>query len=147
MNSDPAANLPASTPASVLSEAPLTWWRTFPPEVLDLSAQQRLRASLLAAPALPLPGWEAAIAADPAAAIGVAITVLAEGTVRPGCLDRALSVVLLCAALEDPACCALLVHVLGRRARRRADLDALHLARAWRHRGHRGFSSIIAPGR
>jgi hypothetical protein len=121
--SDPTANPPASMPASPLSEAPLTWWRTLPPETLDVFAQQRLRASLLAVPAL------------------------AEGVARPGSLDLALSAVLLCATLGDPACRALLVHALGRRARRRADLDVLRLAHAWRHRGHQGSSSITAPGR
>ncbi|TXN15076.1 hypothetical protein FV219_02930, partial [Methylobacterium sp. WL122] len=123
--SNPAANTPASMPASALFDAPLTWWRTHPPEAFDLSMQLRLRASLLAAPVLPLHGWAAAIEADSAAAIGVAITVLSEGVARPNCLDRALSVVLLCAALGDPACHDLLVHALRRRARRRADLDAL----------------------
>lgn len=145
--SDPTANPPASMPASPLSEAPLIWWRTLPPETLDVFAQQRLRASLLAVPALQLPGWEAAIQADPAAAIGVALTVLAEGVACPGSLDLALSVVLLCAALGDPACRDLLVHALGRRARRRADLDVLRLAHAWRHRGHQGSSFITEPGR
>lgn len=145
--SDPTANPPASMPASPLSEEPLTWWRTLPPEALDLTAQRHLRATLLAASALQLPGWEAAIQADPAAAICIALTILAEGVARPGSLDVALSAVLLCAALGDPACRDLLVHALGRRARRRADLDALRLAHSWRHRGHQGSSSITAPSR
>jgi hypothetical protein len=144
---DPNRSLPASPPALAFSSAPLTWWRTLPPEFLDLTAQRHLRAALLAAPTLRLPGWEAAIRADPAAAIGVALTILAEGVARPGTLDRALSAVLLCAALGDAASRDLLVHVLGRRARRRADLDALRLARRWRGWGHQESSSVIAPGR
>lgn len=144
---DPAANLPASLISSALSDAPLTWWRAVPPDALDLTAQKHLRATLLATPALPLSGWEAAIQADPPAAIGVAITVLAEGIVRPGCLDRALSPVLLCAALGNEACRDVLVHALGRRARRRADLNALRLARAWRGRGDGDASFLAAPGR
>jgi hypothetical protein len=144
---NPNSSLPASSPALAFPSAPLTWWRTLPPETLDLTAQRRLRAVLVAAPTLPLPDWEAAIQADPAAAIGVALTILAEGVARPGSLDRALSAVLLCAAIGDPACRDLLVHALDRRARRRADLDALRLARRWRGWGHQGSSSVIAPGR
>ncbi|WP_210250996.1 hypothetical protein, partial [Methylobacterium sp. WL8] len=135
------------SPALAVPDAPLTWWRTLPPEVLDLAMQQNLRARLVAAPALPLPGWEAAIAADPAAAIGVGIAVLAEGVARPGSLDRALSAVMVCAALGDPACRDLLVHALSRRARRRADLDTLRLAHAWRRKGKSNPSSITAPSR
>lgn len=138
---------PTSSPALGYSHAPLTWWRTLPPEDLDLTAQRRLRTALLAASALRLPNWEAAIRADSAAAIGVALTILAEGVARPGTLDRALSAVLLCAAMGDPACRDLIVHALGRRARRRADLDALRLARRWRGWGHQESSSVIAPGR
>ncbi|MBY0260455.1 hypothetical protein [Methylobacterium sp.] len=144
---DPNRSLAVSPPALAFPSAPLTWWRTLPPESLDLTAQRHLRAVLVAAPPLPLPGWDAAIRADPAAAIGVALTILAEGVARPGSLDRALSAVLVCAALGDPACRDLLVHVLGRRARRRADLDALRLARRWRGWGHQGSASVIAPGR
>ena len=144
---DPKSFLPVSPPTLAYPNAPLTWWRTLPPETLNLTAQRHLRTALLAAPTLRLPGWEAAIQADPAAAIGVALTILAEGVARPGSFDRALSAVLLCAALGDPACRDLIVHALGRRARRRADLDALRLARRWRGWGHRGSSSVIAPGR
>ncbi|MGU3362998.1 hypothetical protein ACLBWX_22000 [Methylobacterium sp. M6A4_1b] len=144
---DPNSSVPESSPALAFPSAPLSWWRTLPPESFDLPAQQQLRAVLVAAPPLPLPGWDAANRADPAAAIGVALTILAEGVARPGSLDRALSAVLLCAALGDPACRDLLAHALGRRARRRADLDALRLARRWRGWGHQGSSSIIAPGR
>jgi hypothetical protein len=143
---DPNRSLAVSPPALAFPSAPLTWWRTLPPESLDLTAQRHLRTALLAASALRLPGWDAAIRADPAAAIGVALTILAEGVARPGSLDRALSAVLLCAAMGDPACRDLIVHALGRRARRRADLDALRLARRWRGWGHRGSSSVIAPG-
>jgi hypothetical protein len=96
---------------------------------------------------LPHPGWDAAIEADPAAAIGVAIAMLAEGVVYPGCLDPALSAVLICAALGDPACRDLLVHVLSRRSRRRADLDLLRLAHAWRARSDRGPDLTLVPGR
>jgi hypothetical protein len=147
MSSDPVTRPPAASSVCPLPGVPLTWWRTRLPEALDPAAQKRLRAELRAAPALPLPGWEAAIQADATAAIGVAIPVLAAGLAYPGCLDRALSPVLLCAVLGDPACRDLLVHALGRRARRRADLDALRLAHRWCRRGHEGSSSIIVPGR
>lgn len=144
---DPGANLPPTSPVAALSANPLTWWRSLPPGALDLPAQRRLRTFLVAAPPLPLPGWKAAIQADPAAAIGVAITVLAEGVARPDSLDRALSAVVVCAALGNPACRALLVHVLGRRARRRADLDLLRLAHAWRDGGRWETDLTFAPGR
>jgi hypothetical protein len=144
---DPGADLPPTSPATAPFANPLVWWRTLPPESLDLPAQRHLRAVLVAAPPLPLPGWDAATGADPAAAIGVAITTLAEGVAHPGRLDRALSAVVVCAALGDPACRALLVHVLGRRARRRADLDLLRLAHAWRDGGRRETDLTLAPGR
>ncbi|WP_187276717.1 hypothetical protein, partial [Methylobacterium sp. WL30] len=139
--------LPPTSPAAAPAANPLTWWRSLPPEALDLPAQRRLRAVLVAAPPLPLPGWDAATEADPAAAIAVAIATLAEGVAHLGRLDPALSVVVLCAALGDPACRDLLVHVLGRRARRRADLDLLRLARAWRDGGRRETDPTFAPGR
>jgi hypothetical protein len=113
------------------AHTPLTWWRRLPPAALDLTAQRRLRAALLTLPHLPLPGWEAACRADPAAAVRAALTALAHGAARPEYLDAAMSAVLICAALGDPACADLLAHVLGRRARRRADLDALCLAHGW----------------
>lgn len=115
-----------------LAQAPLTWWFSLPPAALDLTAQRRLRAALLALPHLPLPGWEAACRADPAAAVRAALTALAHVSVRPEHLEAAMSAVLICAVLGDPACADLLAHVLGRRARRRADLDALCLAHGWR---------------
>ena len=123
---------------------PLTWWRVLAPMVLDLDAQRRLRAALLDTPPLPSSDWGAACRADPTAAIGVAINVLAEGTILPERLDPAMSAILLCAALGDPACIDLLAHVLGRRARRRADLGALWLARAWRSAARRGPDRVTA---
>lgn len=144
---DPGADLPPSSPTAVPSANPLTWWRSLPPEALDLTAQRHLRAVLLAVTPLPLPGWDAAIEADPAAAIGVAIATLAEGVAYPGRLNPALSAVVLCAALGDPACRDLLVHILGRRARRRADLDLLRLARAWRDGDRRETGLTLVPGR
>jgi hypothetical protein len=143
----PGTHQPRTSAATVPSARPLTWWRHLPPAALDLPAQLRLRAVLVATPPLPLPGWNAATEADPAAAIGVAIATLAEGVVYPGRLDPALSTVLLCAALGDPACRDLLVHVVGRRARRRADLDLLMLAHAWHDTSNRGPGLTLAPGR
>lgn len=143
----PGPHRPRTSAATVPSVPPLTWWRHLPPAALDLPVQHRLRAALVAMPPLPLPGWRAATEADPAAAIGVAIATLAEGVVYPGRLDPALSTVLLCATLGDPACCDLLVHVLGRRARRRADLDLVLLAHAWRDWSDRGPDLAFAPGR
>ncbi|MER2269245.1 hypothetical protein [Methylobacterium oxalidis] len=145
---DPARphNAPVST-SDTPAEAPLTWWRSLPPDALDLAAQRRLRAALLALPALPLPGWETACQADPAAAVGAALTALPRALARPEQVEAALSAVLLCAALGDPACVDLLAHVLGRRARRRADLEALRLAHGWRRRFKAGPAVPPAPGR
>lgn len=144
---DPGADLPPTSPAAVRSANPLTWWRSLPPEALDLPAQRQLRAVLIAGSPLPHPGWDAATEADPAAAIGVAIAMLAEGVVYPGRLDPALSAVLLCAILGNPACRNLLVHVLSRRSRRRANLDLLRLAHAWRARSDWGPDLTLAPNR
>jgi hypothetical protein len=118
---------------------PLSWWRILPPEGFGLSTQHRLRAALLTAPLLPSPDWDAACRADPTAALGVAVTALAEAVALPWRLDPAMSAVCLCAALGDAICIDLLVHVLGRRARRRADLDALCLAQAWQFASRRGL--------
>ncbi|GJE02207.1 hypothetical protein [Methylobacterium isbiliense] len=138
----------AAVPASAcLGEAPLTWWRSLPPGALDLAAQRRLRAALLALPPLPLPGWAEACRADPAAAVRAAVAALSHASVRPGYLEPAMAAVLLCAALGDPACADLLAHVHGRRARRRADLDALRLAHGWRRRSGPGRLAPPAPGR
>lgn len=127
--------------------APLTWWHTLPPGALNLTAQRRLRADLLALTPPPLPDWDAACRADPAAAVRAALTALAHALARPEHLEAAMSAVLLCAALGDPACAALLAHVLGRRARRRADLDALHLAHGWRRHSGSRPSAPPVPGR
>ncbi|GEP05303.1 hypothetical protein [Methylobacterium oxalidis] len=144
---DPTRTPGVATPLpDSLAEAPLTWWRSLPPAALDLPAQRRLRAALLALPPLPLPGWESASQGDPAAAVRAAVTALAHTLVRPEHIEAAMSAVLLCAALGDPACADLLVHVLGRRARRRADLDALRLAHGWRRSGPRP-PAPLAPGR
>lgn len=127
---DPAAGRHRTLRA--LRTPPLTWWRVLPPEALDPTAQRRLRAALVTAPPLPSPAWAAACRADPAAAIRVAITALAEAVAVPGRVDPAMSAVCLCAVRGNPACIDLLVHVLDRRARRRASLDALCLAQTWR---------------
>lgn len=127
-----------------LRTSPLTWWRLLAPTALDPAAQLRLRAALLDAPPLPSPNWEAACRADPTAALGVALNALAGATVLPGRLDRAMSAILLCAAFGDAACIELLVHVLGRRARRRADLEVLWLARAWCCTSRRGSDRVAA---
>lgn len=137
----------AATPTSDLPLAPLTWWRTLPPAALDLTAQRRLRAVLLTLPHLPLPGWEAACRADPAAAVRTGLTALAHASARPEHLEVAMSAVLICAAGGDPACADLLAHVLGRRARRRADLDALCLAHRWRRRPDPCPPAPLASGR
>jgi hypothetical protein len=130
-----------------LPPAPLTWWRNLPPAALDLTAQHRLRAALLTLPHLPLPSWEAACRADPAAAVRAGLTALAHASARPEHLEAAMSAVLICAAGGDPACANLLAHVLGRRARRRADLDALCLAHRWRRRPDLRPPAPLAAGR
>lgn len=145
---DPTRPHAAVVPASgSLAGAPLTWWRSLSPGALDLPAQRRLRAVLLALPPLPLPGWEAARQGDPAAAVRAAVTALAHALARPEHIEAAMSAVLLCAALGDPACADLLIHVLGRRARHRADLDALRLAHGWRRRSGPRPAAPLAPGR
>lgn len=137
----------APAPISDLPQAPLTWWRNLPPAALDLPAQRRLRATLLTLPHLPLPGWEAACRADPAAAVRAGLTALAHASARPEHLEAAMSAVLICAAGGDPACADLLAHVLGRRARRRADLDALCLAHGWRRPPDPRPPAPLASGR
>ncbi|WP_144426443.1 hypothetical protein [Methylobacterium sp. ARG-1] len=143
-SSHPDAGRPRTPPEPAPPTSPLTWWRLLEPAALDLDTQRRLRAALLDAPPLPSPDWDAACRADPTAAIGVAFNVLAEAAILPGRLDPAMSAILVCAALEDAACIDLLVHVLGRRARRRADLEALCLARAWCSASRRGPYNVIA---
>lgn len=146
--SHPDAGRPRTPAEPAPRTSPLTWWCLLAPAALDLDTQRRLRAALLDAPPLPSPDWEAACRADPTAAIGVAINVLAEATILPGRLDPAMSAILLCAARGDAACSDLLVHVLGRRARRLADLEAVWLARAWCSASRRGPDRVIAaPGR
>lgn len=137
----------AATPTSDHPLAPLTWWRNLPPASLDLTAQRHLRAALLTVPHLPLPGWEMACRADAAAAVRVGLTALAHASVRPEHLDAAMSAVLICAAGGDRACADLLAHVLGRRARRRADLGALCLAHGWRRRPNPRPPTPLASGR
>lgn len=142
--SHPDAGRPRMSAEPALRTSPLTWWRLLAPTALDPDTQLRLRAALLDAPPLPSPNWDAACRADPAAALGVALNALAGATVLPGRLDRAMSAILLCAALEDAASIELLIHVLGRWARRRADLGALWLARAWCSTSRRGPDRIVA---
>lgn len=145
---DPPRSPGNTVPTSDLPQEPLTWWRHLPPAALDLPAQRRLRATLLTLPHLPLPGWEAACrAADPAAAVRAGLTALAHASARPEHLEAAMSAVLICAAGGDPACADLLAHVLGRRARRRADLDALCLAHGWRRRPDPRPPAPLASGR
>jgi hypothetical protein len=139
---DPDAGRSGNPGAACLSPAPLSWWRVLAPEALDVAAQRRLCAILDAAQPLPVPGWSAACRGDPVAARRVALAVLAEAVARPGRLDPAMSAICLCAARGDDACIDLLVHVLGRRARRRADLEALCLARAWGSVPRRGSSRV-----
>jgi hypothetical protein len=123
---------------------PLTWWRQVPPSALDLATQRillkALRERVPAARSVDI----AACLSDPAAAVRAALTALSshptqgdrtaspDDASRDRALDLALSAAALCAAQGDPACAAVLAHALGRRARRRADLAVLCLARAWR---------------
>ncbi|MGT2481470.1 hypothetical protein ACU4GR_27570 [Methylobacterium oryzae CBMB20] len=138
---DPAPNFSGTTDAANLS-LPLSWWRVLAPEALDMAAQRRLSAALNAAQPLPSPHWSAACRGDPAAATHIALSILAEAVASPGRLDPAMSAICLCAARGDGSCIDLLVHVLGRRARRRADLEVLCLAHAWCSVPRRGAGRV-----
>lgn len=127
---DPDAGNSGTTDGACLS-SPLSWWRVLVPEALDMVAQCHLSAALEAAQPLPSPDWPAARRGDPVAANRIAVGVLAEAVARPERVDPAMSAICLCAVRGDSSCIDLLVHVLGRRARRRADLAVLCLARAW----------------
>lgn len=135
------AHLSGTTDAAKLS-LPLSWWRVLAPEALDMAAQCRLSAALNATQPLPSPDWSAACRGDPAAAIHIALNVLAQAIAFPGRLDPALSAICLCAVRGDGSCIDLLVHVLGRRARRRADLEVLCLAHAWCSVPRRGADRV-----
>jgi len=121
---------------------PLSWWHVLAPEALDMAAQRRLSAALDAVQPLPSPDWSAACRGDPAAANRIALRVLSEAVALPGRVDPAMSAICLCAARGDSSCIDLLVHVLGRRARRRADLEVLCLARAWCSVPRRGSDRV-----
>ncbi|MGU3453860.1 hypothetical protein [Methylobacterium fujisawaense] len=138
---DPDAHPSGTTDAASLS-LPLSWWRVLAPQTLDMPAQCRLAAALKAAQPLPSPDWSAACRGDSAAAIHIALGVLAEAIAFPGRLDPAMSALCLCAARGDGSCIDLLVHVLGRRARRRADLKVLCLAHAWCSVARRGSDRV-----
>ena len=138
---DPDAHLSGTTDSAKLS-LPLSWWRVLAPEALDMAAQCRLSAALNATQPLPFPDWSAACRGDPAAAIHIALNVLAEAIALPGRLDPAMSAICLCAVRGDGSCIDLIVHVLGRRARRRADLEVLCLAHAWCSVTRRGSDRV-----
>lgn len=144
---DPDAGRPLTPAEPSLGTPPLSWWRLLPPGAFDLSTRRRLRAALLAAPPLSAPDWAAACRGDPTAAARIAVAALAEAVALPRRLDPAMSAVCLCAARGDAACIDLLVHVLGRRARRRADLEALCLAQAWRSVQARRSAARRGPDR
>ncbi|WP_187274816.1 hypothetical protein [Methylobacterium sp. WL119] len=140
----PLAVDPVDPALSHLPPDPLTWWRQVPPSTFDLAAQrillEALRERVSATRSIDI----AACLSDPAAAVRAALTALSphptrgdrvaspDDASRDRVLDLALSAAALCAAQGDPACAAVLVHALGRRARRRADLAVLCLAHAWR---------------
>ena len=137
----PDAHLSGTTDAASLSR-PLSWWRVLAPEALDMAAQCRLSAALNAAQPLPSPDWSAACRGESAAAIHIALNVLAKAIAFPGRLDPAMSAICLCAVRGDGSCIDLLVHVLGRRAQRRADLEVLCLAHAWCSVPRRGSDRV-----
>lgn len=132
----------SSSPDEARLSPPLSWWHILAPMALDGAARRRLSAALDAAQPLPSPDWSAACRGDPAAATHIALKVLAEAVAFPGRLDPAMSAICLCAARGDGSCIDLLVHVLGRRARRRADLEVLCLARAWCSVPRRGSDRV-----
>ena len=102
----------------------------------------RLYFEVRAVQPLPSLDWSAACWGDPAAANRIALRVLAEAVALPGRVDPAMSAIYPCAARGDSSCIDLLVHVLWRRARRRADLEVLCLARAWCSVPRRGSDRV-----
>jgi hypothetical protein len=124
---------------------PLSWWRTIRAEHFDTTIAKLLREHIAMVAIIGEPAWDAAVAGDAAAAIGLALH-LSPQTSSPAIRDLVMTALLACAAEDDATACLALSHSL--RTFPGAGRTEARLATSWLIRNFtKAARSKIAGGR
>lgn len=90
---------------------PLSWWRTIRAEHFDTTIAKLLREHIAMVAIIGEPAWDAAVAGDTAAAIGMALR-LNPDAASPVIRDLVMTALLACAAEDNAAACLTMSHAL-----------------------------------
>lgn len=98
-------------PRKNVAPRPLSWWRTIRAEHFDTTIAKLLREQIAMVAIIGEPAWDAAVAGDTAAAIGMALR-LTPDAASPVIRDLVMTALLACAAEDNAAACLALSHSL-----------------------------------
>ncbi|WP_426437191.1 hypothetical protein [Bradyrhizobium genosp. P] len=93
---------------------PLSWWRNMRADRFNATVAKLLREAVAVVAIIEEPTWNAAVAGDAGAAVGLALR-LNPVSSSPAIYDLVMTALLACAAEDDTTACLVMAHMLRRR--------------------------------